>query len=413
MPGVALTDHRSHGYNYIFDLFDKYQHEIDDHLHTVKQQLSLVFDALHDLDTQQEQIAAHGESVKNEIDALMASLVQAIQQSGARLKQTVDSLIQCKLNSISRQKEGGQILLSQLRSCERYVQDKLNNGSQQEILQEKNEMMERFRAVSQQLTLQQLHLKEKADVVFHHSHDILEKCSEIGKVSVASARSTTNAQTIATRQTSGHKVAYSKFPGIVADVSVVFTTTLTITHSAFLQSFDMENFGLKVEIPPDAVPRGKQQIVMKLEVLSINAGNIDPSMEMVSCLYRIEPSHQFTKPVTLHIQHCAQLNNKEDCKDLLFTVSHDEKLPYTFEEMAAPQTFTPHNNYGSVKISNFSKYMYYVVLQRACVHQMYYACGVYGQHAIGSDVHVSMEKYTWILKIAVTKRLAPYIQVYV
>ena len=117
----------------------------------------------------------------------------------------------------------------------------------------------------------------------------------------------------------------------------------------------MENFGLKVEIPPDAVPRGKQQIVMKLEVLSINAGNIDPSMEMVSCLYRIEPSHQFTKPVTLHIQHCAQLNNKEDCKDLLFAMSHDEKLPYTFEETAAPQTFMPHNNYGSVKISNFSK----------------------------------------------------------
>ena len=180
----AHADHHDHNCDYIADTIDKHQQEIDDHLQPVKQQLSLVLNALHDLDTQQEHIATHAESVKNQIDALVDQLVQAIRQSGATLKQKVDTLIQHKLDGISKRKEEGEKFLTLLESCEQYVQDKLRNGSQQEILLEKNEMMERLRAVSQQLTLQQLQLKEKADIVFQQSHDILEKCSKIGEVSI-------------------------------------------------------------------------------------------------------------------------------------------------------------------------------------------------------------------------------------
>ena len=179
-------DHHYHNCDYISGLFDKHQQEINDQLQPVKQQLSLVLDALHNLDTQQEHIATHAESVKNQIDALIDQLVQAIRQSGATLKQNVDTLVQHKLNNILQRKEEGEMFLTLLESCEQYVQDKLHNGSQQEILLEKNEMMERLRAVSQQLTLQQLQLKEKADIVFQQSHDILEKCSKIGEVSTDS-----------------------------------------------------------------------------------------------------------------------------------------------------------------------------------------------------------------------------------
>ena len=185
------ADHRDHNCDYIADIIDKHQQEIDDHLQPVKQQLSLVLDTLHDLDTQQEHIATHAESVKNQIDALIDQLVQAIHQSGATLKQNVDTLVEHKLNSISKRKEEREMFYTQLKSCEQYVQDKLRNGSQQEILLEKNEMMERLRTVSQQLTLQQLQLKEKADIVFQQSHDILEKCGKIGEVSIDSAATTT------------------------------------------------------------------------------------------------------------------------------------------------------------------------------------------------------------------------------
>ena len=180
------TDHRDHNCDFISDIIDKHRQEINDQLLPVTKQLSLVLDALHDLDTQQEHIATHAESVKSQIDALIDQLVQAIHQSGAKLKQNVNTLVQHKLNNISQKKEEGEMLSKLLKSCEQYVQDKLRNGSQQEILLEKNEMMERLRAVSQQLTLQQLQLKEKANIVFQHSGDVLEICGKIGEVSIES-----------------------------------------------------------------------------------------------------------------------------------------------------------------------------------------------------------------------------------
>ena len=183
----AHADHRNHNCDYIADIIDKHQQKIDDHLLLVTEQLSLVLDALHDLDTQQEHIATHAESVKNQIDALINQLVQTIRQSGATLKQNVDTLVQHKLNNIVQRKEEGEMFLTLLESCEQYVQDKLRNGSQQEILLEKNEMLERLGTVSQQLTSTALKLKEKADIVFRQSQDILEKCSKIGEVSIDSA----------------------------------------------------------------------------------------------------------------------------------------------------------------------------------------------------------------------------------
>ena len=195
------ADHRDHNCDYIADIIDKHQQEIDDYLQPVKQQLSLVLDALHDLDTQQEHIATHAESVKNQIDALIDQLVQAIHQSGATLKQNVDTLVQHKLDDISHKKEEGEKFLTLLESCEKYIHDKLRNGSQQEILLEKNEMMERLRAFSQQLTLQQLQLKEKADIVFQASHGIWKKCSKIGEVSIDSNTTTPNSCSTADKAT--------------------------------------------------------------------------------------------------------------------------------------------------------------------------------------------------------------------
>ena len=76
------------------------------------------------------------------------------------------------------------MLLTQFKPCQEYVEDKVRNGSRREILLEKNEMIERLKAVSQKFVLQELQTKEKADIAFQYNRDILEKCSKIGEVSV-------------------------------------------------------------------------------------------------------------------------------------------------------------------------------------------------------------------------------------
>ena len=180
----AHYDHHDHNCNYISDIFDKHQQEIIDHLQPLKQQQSLVCDTLNDLNTQQKHVATCKESVENQIDAFIDQLVQAIHQSGAELKQNVNTSVQPMLDNISQKKEEGETFLTLLKSCEQHIQDKLRNGSQQEILLKKNEMMATLKATSQKVMLQQLQLKEEVDIKFQHSSGILEKCRKIGEVSI-------------------------------------------------------------------------------------------------------------------------------------------------------------------------------------------------------------------------------------
>ena len=153
--------------------FNKHRQEIDSYLQPVTQQLNIVLDALHNLDTLQEHITGQGESVKNQIDTLVAQLVQAVQQSGARLKQDVDTLVQHKVTEMLRRKEEGEKLVAEVKSYKQHIQDKLCNGTQQEILLEKNDMVERLMAVNQELQVQEIQLKEIGDIAFMESSDVL------------------------------------------------------------------------------------------------------------------------------------------------------------------------------------------------------------------------------------------------
>ena len=175
-------DHRDHSCAYTSDVFPGYQQEVDTHLQTVKQQARTVSDTLHRLEIQEKEIEQHSESVKEEIDALIREAIQAIRQSGDWLKENVDRLVKQKLTSISLQKEEGDSYLSDLSDCEQYVSDKLHNGSQQEIVLEKNDLIKRLEEASHVVSLKELLPKEKMDIVFQANHNLKERCSKIGVV---------------------------------------------------------------------------------------------------------------------------------------------------------------------------------------------------------------------------------------
>ena len=169
--------------DFVGEVFDKHTKEINDHLALVQQQIGNILDALDNLNTQEREIVQHGDSVKNQIDVLVGEIIEAVVQSGRQLKDNVDNLTRKKLRNISKQKEYGDVLFTQLKSCQIYAQDRIRNGSQQEIELEKKDMIQRLRAACQELELQKLQIKEKTDIVFQRNHDILERCGKIGGVS--------------------------------------------------------------------------------------------------------------------------------------------------------------------------------------------------------------------------------------
>ena len=170
--------HREHTGDYVTDLFDRHKQDINDSLVAVEQHVQgAILHAHESLVTQEREII--------------------------HLKERVDRLLKQKLHQIAKQKEDGEVFLAHLKSNKKYIQDKLCSGSQQEILMEKHEMIERLRIAGQDLMLhvQQLQPKEN---VFQHSHDILEKCNKMligevgvgGTVDVAKAKPSTKVAVI-------------------------------------------------------------------------------------------------------------------------------------------------------------------------------------------------------------------------
>ena len=78
--------------------------------------------------------------------------------------------------------------------------------------------------------------------------------------------------------------------------------------------------------------------------------------ELVSAVYWIStPKNlQFSKPLTVHVQHCGTVENKDD-SDLSFVVAKSTQLdlPYEFKLLDGG-LFDPKSSYGSISVTHFS-----------------------------------------------------------
>ena len=175
--------HRHHNCDFITAIFAQHKQELSNSLKTVTQMMTAIGEALYRLTIQEKDIIQNGDSVKNEIDELLRKLVEVMRQSGEALKEQVNKLMQEKLSKISKQKETVKKMLDGLNSTAHEVQGLLNKGTREEILVEKKRLVERLEATSQEVSLQELKIKEHASIMFQPRQNILEKCSKIGEVS--------------------------------------------------------------------------------------------------------------------------------------------------------------------------------------------------------------------------------------
>ena len=81
-----------------------------------------------------------------------------------------------------------------------------------------------------------------------------------------------------------------------------------------------EEIGIEFDIPPGAVPQGKQ---LDLSVWPCSAGpfQLPEGYELASPVFLISPSFQFSDEVTLKMHHFYALETKEDCEDMAFLCS--------------------------------------------------------------------------------------------
>ena len=119
------------------------------------------------------------------------------------------------------------------------------------------------------------------------------------------------------------------------------------------QKVEWPGYGFFIEVPEGAVPRG---VTVSVGVKAIASGlfKFPEDSQLISAIYWISASEVFLKEVAVNIQHCAIIENEEQCSLLRFMIAKcsQEVLPYKFKEKRGE--FNQHTRYATIKLKMFS-----------------------------------------------------------
>ena len=175
--------HRDHQYDLVGDAFPKHKSAITAALEPVEPQLASVNKALQGLNVRCGQIAEQQKAIEADIGR---SIQQAHEILEARKQELIGQLEQetrQKLKSLAAQQDQFELVGTQLKSCQDFVQESLRTGSEGEILAIKKPMVKQIQEMTGSLKSEALALQEQADMQFSCDQPQLNRvCREFGKV---------------------------------------------------------------------------------------------------------------------------------------------------------------------------------------------------------------------------------------
>ena len=120
-----------------------------------------------------------------------------------------------------------------------------------------------------------------------------------------------------------------------------------------------QEIGVKFDIPPGAVPKGKE---LDLSVWPCIKGpfQLPIGYELASPVFLISPSFQFSSSITLTMGHFSNLATEEDCQRMVFLSAPttpfvretDNSHWYQFR-ILRKGVFSPRNEYAQVSLTHF------------------------------------------------------------
>ena len=133
-------------------------------------------------------------------------------------------------------------------------------------------------------------------------------------------------------------------------VEVVGEKELVVTKEAMY--FHWKDSGFKLHVPENSLPEGVPEYLVNIRVSLAGQFELPEGYELVSAVYWVKTSGNFTKPVTIEAQHCANFSNPNQ---LCFvrTSCAQKFLPYKFEVIDGG-SFTLGNKYGALSTTHFS-----------------------------------------------------------
>ena len=180
-----VSDHRNHQYDLVPESFAKQEKVIVDSLKPVGEQIATLERAVESVDTRCAAVVEQKTAVVAEILTAMAHLRQALEARETELVGQAEQTAQQKLKTLVVQRDGFELQLGQLRSCQDFVEESRRTCSQGEILRMKSPLVKQVNDLTGSFKPDTLVLAEQADMVFAHSlPELVRTCQQFGKVYV-------------------------------------------------------------------------------------------------------------------------------------------------------------------------------------------------------------------------------------
>ena len=135
-------------------------------------------------------------------------------------------------------------------------------------------------------------------------------------------------------------------------MDVIAETSVLITNQA--QTFNWAGYGLKLDVPKGTLPAGLEECRLLIKVGLSGQFALPENTSLVSAVYWLdsEPRREFSKHLTLEIQHCVKPTDTSKLSFIRAKCSQTD-LPYKFENVQGG-VFSSSSAYGCVQCNRFS-----------------------------------------------------------
>ena len=174
--------HQNHKYKLITECYPDHHQEIEADLTKVKTKVADVNTAVTKLITREREVTKQGEDVKKQIHTHSQLIINLVQQLERQLVQQVDTVVQQKIQLLTKQREEAETVLKQLKGCEEFVEQSLKVGTQQQILREKQNMVQVMTTVNQDVNPVVFQPIEEPNITFTSNQTLVDKYEGIGEL---------------------------------------------------------------------------------------------------------------------------------------------------------------------------------------------------------------------------------------
>ena len=162
--------HSMHKYRLLSECYTEHHQEIQDELQGIERKMADIETAIAALAIREGMIIDEAEDIKEEIQMHTKQVIEGANRSERQLIHELNSIVQKKTTLLNNQKEEAEKVQKQLKTCKELIEQRLNEWNDQQILMEKQRMMNRMKRLSQFIEPTKFLPLERSDLQFTKDH---------------------------------------------------------------------------------------------------------------------------------------------------------------------------------------------------------------------------------------------------